>query len=95
MEKQRCVRQLLGWFGNREFRIQDIVEPDRVEILDELLGLPHRGNNIGTRSLLGRTLATMEGQPCHLENNRIYSLRIVRKASGSIPAIYQVVVDSS
>ena len=94
MDKERCVRQLLGWFGNREFRIQDIVEPDRVGILNELLGLPYRGNNIGTRSLIGRTLANIEGQSCHLEDNRIYSLRIIRKASGSIPAIYQVTVDS-
>ena len=89
MDKDLCVRQLLAWFGNREFLVRDL-DANKVRELTELMELAD-SNNIGSRSRVGRNLSKLQNHECHLPGNRIYSLRIVRSAEGSVPAIYQII----
>ena len=89
MDKDRCVQQLLAWFGNREFRVRDLDE-DKVRELRALMGLASSNNNIGNRSQLGLSLSELQGHAYQLLGNRICTFRIVSNADQSVPAVYQI-----
>ena len=87
MSDREALDLLMQWFGSKEFLVSDMTH-DRVEELALLLGIEVSGS--GVRGKVGRRLSKGHGLRYVTPTGKRFSLVVVKRAAGSIPAVYQV-----
>lgn len=85
MDKDRAVRTLWAWFGNREFSVSDL-SGSQLEEMAELIGA------FPSRSWVGKRLTGMRGYRCATEPHKgamLIAIRIAKEIN-PLPNRYQV-----